>query len=96
MNNKQKNELNQKNWQEVINDFRTSGLSGSDFSRKHNIPVHQFHYWKSKFKSSDLDAAADLKTSPVVRVVTKVNQRQNSMPDPVWLARFIRAFNENS
>jgi hypothetical protein len=34
-------------WQERIDRWQTSGLSGARFCKQHDINLAQFHYWKT-------------------------------------------------
>ena len=35
-------------WQNIIDDYRASGLTQKTFCKKHNIKIHTFHYWLKK------------------------------------------------
>lgn len=39
---------NHQDWEAVISDWRSSGLSQSEYCRRSGIKEHQFSYWKRK------------------------------------------------
>ena len=40
-------------WRTVIKKQATSGLSAAAFCREHDISIHQFHWWKRRFKKDN-------------------------------------------
>jgi transposase-like protein len=85
-------------WKQRVSDFKTTGGSVSEFAKKHGISVHQFYYWRKKFfKEERLSSAkAKLFGTPqnLIRVVASAEKSSN-LPDPKWLANFIKALHEN-
>lgn len=78
-------------WEKRILEFESSGSTVAEFAKVHGISVHQFYYWRNKFlKPKALPAA---KTQNLIKVITS-NDKNLTLPDPVWLASFIKALNE--
>ncbi len=40
----------QEHWQSIIEDWRQSGLSQTEYCRQHHIKAQQFYSWKSRLK----------------------------------------------
>ncbi len=38
-------------WQKIINDYETSGLTQKAFCQNHTIKIHTLHYWLKKLSS---------------------------------------------
>ena len=84
-------------WKKRISDFEASGMTIADFSRTHGFSLQQYYYWKNKIikiqsKSSPGSNAKSLQ-SPLVKVIHQPLPF-SSLPDPVWLANFIKALHE--
>lgn len=39
-------------WQQQLEHWQDSGLSGSVFCRQHGLPYHQFTYWRRKLQET--------------------------------------------
>ena len=46
-------------WQNSIAQWKTSGLSGAQFCKQHELNLAQFYYWKSKSVASSNKAVSD-------------------------------------
>ena len=93
----QENEL--KIWKKRIAEFELSSATIAEFSSAHGFSPHQYYYWKNKIITKKVAAAPPLMSasnqSQLIKVIPE--QRQSSkLPDPVWLASFIKALLENS
>ncbi|HXH29300.1 MAG TPA: hypothetical protein VNJ01_00685 [Bacteriovoracaceae bacterium] len=84
-------------WKKRIADLESSGLTVAQYAKAHEISVHQFYYWKAKFNKSkvNLPPIVQHSQSPkqLIKVVAPVKQ-DHKLPDPNWLANFIKAFYE--
>ena len=91
----QKNET--KIWKNRISDFEASGMTIADFSRTHGFSVQQYYYWKNKIIKSHSKPATvptpQAPQSPLIKVIPQ-HIPISSLPDPVWLANFIKALHE--
>jgi hypothetical protein len=41
-------------WRAIIGKHATSGLSAAAFCREQGMSIHQFHWWRRRFKREDL------------------------------------------
>jgi len=91
----QENEI--KIWKKRISDFEASGMTIADFSRTHGFSLQQYYYWKNKIIKSQSKPVPVLTPqapqSPLVKVFPQPLPI-SSLPDPVWLANFIKALHE--
>jgi hypothetical protein len=84
-------------WKKRISDFEASGMTIADFSRTHGFSVHQYYYWKNKIiKNQSKSVPAPIPQAPQSPLIKVVHQPLpiSSLPDPVWLASFIKALHE--
>lgn len=44
-------------WQELIDRWHASGLSGAQFCKQHECNLAQFYYWKSKHSTNPVTAS---------------------------------------
>ena len=63
--------------------------SSEAYCRSVDIPAHVFHYWKKKFSAEDKTKHAVSRFVPV-EVTREVTSRFNVLPDPRWLAEFLK------
>lgn len=89
------NALN-KQWKKTIDHFSQSGLSQVKYCQQYNLIAHQFYYWREKFSKKE-----SKQLSPLIRVTakTEVNGKgdrlgHDSLPDPTWVAKLIKAIYE--
>lgn len=79
-------------WEKRVLDFENNGVSVAEFAKVHGFSVHQFYYWKNKFAKPEVSpntkAKAATKPQNLNKVITPP-AKSSSLPDPVWLARFI-------
>lgn len=56
-----------KYWQKMIEKHAASGLSAAAFCRKQNLSIHQFHWWRRRFRKKDAQGKASgfLKLLPI-------------------------------
>ena len=40
-------------WRAIIEKQAASGKSAAEFCRDHNIKIHQFHWWRGRFRKED-------------------------------------------
>ena len=83
-------------WEKRVHEFESSGVSVVEFARTHGFSVHQFYYWKNKFAKPEVTPklkAAPVKHQNLIKVITP-QYKSSSLPDPVWLASFIKALHE--
>jgi hypothetical protein len=82
-------------WKKRIVDFEASSASIAEFSKAHGFSVHQYYYWKNKILKGN---STRLITSPALQSqlikVIPDQPRPSIVPDPVWLANFIKALHE--
>jgi hypothetical protein len=80
-------------WEKRIKTFNESNQGVVEFARAHNLTVSQFYYWKNKFapvhrKNRSTDA---MQVNAFAKVVPSSSNGPQDLPDPEWLARFIKA-----
>lgn len=46
-------------WQQQLEDWRASGLSGAAFCKQHTLSYHQFMYWRRKLADSASGSEAE-------------------------------------
>jgi transposase-like protein len=85
-------------WKKRILDFEASGVTIAEFSKTHGFSVHQYYYWKNKIIKRNKVTTAPPPTSPglqsqLIKVIPE-QRRPSKIPDPVWLANFIKALHE--
>jgi hypothetical protein len=88
--------IERKVWEKRMLEFESSGTSVAEFAKAHGFSVHQFYYWKNKFlKPKTLPAATapGAKSHNLIKVIT-AKDKKPTLPDPVWLASFIKALHE--
>lgn len=44
----------EKLWKKRVQDYQSSGLSGSEWCKRHGIPVNRLWYWKKKLVKGDV------------------------------------------
>lgn len=55
-------------WEQQINAWKHSGLSGARFCRDHELVYHRFVYWRHKLSSRELDSSPLQSASGFVEV----------------------------
>ena len=51
-------------WKKVIEEWQTSGLKITPWSKKHQIPVNTIRYWRDYFTTLSRSSFVELKESP--------------------------------
>ena len=89
----------QEYWQPIIDELLKSGISRRKFALKKNLPPTKVNYWayklmpKSKgktFKKENLNPKSNPTSKFVAVEVTPNDQNLKLLPDPKWLATFIK------
>jgi hypothetical protein len=83
-------------WEKRVLDFDTSTVSVAEFAKTHGFSVHQFYYWKNKLAKPEITPtakAAAAKSQNLIKVIAP-KDKSSFLPDPVWLASFIKALYE--
>jgi len=82
-------------WKKRIVDFEASSASIVEFSKANGFSVHQYYYWKNKILKGN---STRLHSSPAPQgqLIKVIPERPypSTLPDPVWLANFIKALHE--
>ncbi len=93
MNHKQNLAQLQELWKKRVEDFHASGMKTSEFARAQNFSLHQFYYWKDKFKSTAKKEGPSTENRPPAFVKLKAVPIKTSshLPDPEWLAKLLLA-----
>ncbi len=60
------------------------------YCREQNISSSRFYYWKKKLKGARREIAAS--AFAAVEVIRPTLRSSASLPDPKWLAEFLRAY----
>ena len=47
-------------WKDIVDEFRNSGLTVAEWSRKHDVKAGQLYYWAAKFRQEDLLPASQI------------------------------------
>lgn len=84
-------------WEKRIIEFESSGASVAEFAKLHGLSIHQFYYWKNKLRKPitppAVIAAPIVKTKNLIKVLPP-QEKYSTIPDPIWLAKFLRAMHE--
>lgn len=84
-------------WEKRLLEFESSGASVAEFAKAHGFSVHRFYYWKNKFLKPKAPPAATpasaVKSQNLIKVIPP-KDKNSSLPDPLWLASFIKALYE--
>lgn len=86
---KVKSQLTEAQWKELIGNFPTSGLSYREFAEKNDVKVHQIYYWKDKL-AKKRKKEAQVNTNSFIKVSLPSEKPITPMPDPLWVAKFIK------
>ena len=65
-------------WQQVINEWQHSGLSGMAFCKQQEYPYHRFTYWRAKLRS---EAPEKTEAQAGFARVTKVGRIDDTQPE---------------
>lgn len=78
---------------------RARSFSGTDieYCERNNLDTHKFSYHKSVIKKKKKVTSGFARIQPAVAKETKpkIVDLKNSLPDPVWLARFLQELAKN-
>lgn len=80
-------------WLPIIDELSRSGLSRKKFALEKNLPPTKVNYWahKLKTKSSGLSLQKETPSPKFLPVqVSPIDRNQKHIPDPKWLASFIK------
>ena len=78
-------------WAKIIARFELSGLNQTEFAKQNNLKNHQISYWASRLKKEQNKVVTQKQN--FVHVEVMPNRRSASeLPDPEWLARFLKAY----
>ena len=96
---------NQEHWQSIIEDWRQSGLTQSQYCRQHNIKVAHFYSWKNQLKKKlerpktedagtflpvTMESSEPGCASPLLIRVCGVEIEVNHQTDPALLQKTLR------
>ena len=73
-------------WQEHVRKAEEHAQGIKGYCREHGLGNSQFHYWKKK-----LSKRPEARFTPVEIVAPKIKMAR-SLPDAIWLADFLRAY----
>lgn len=74
-----KSEQLREQWQQQMERWRESGLSGLKYCKQHNLSYHRFIYWRSKLSQIENgDAGSSDPTSPPSPFVKVVQQAERA------------------
>ncbi len=86
-------------WKKRISDFELSGMTIADFSRTHGFSLQQYYYWKNKIIKKQATPVSpptpQASQSPLIKVIPQPLPI-STLPDPIWLANFIKALHEGT
>jgi len=62
-------------WQELISDYRNSGLNAQSWCREHKLTISSLHYWINKLNKESLksDSCFNHEFVPINQVVIPLN-----------------------
>jgi hypothetical protein len=66
-------------WQQQLDNWRDSGLSGAVFCKQHEMSYHQFTYWRRKRLKADGDPLQSEGTSGFARVTCLPSQPMDEL-----------------
>ena len=84
-------------WKKRIEELNSSGLTVIEYAKANEFSTHQVYYWKTKL-SRRRNHSIPLKpeqASSIVKVIPKTTGRSNKLPDPKWVAGFVKALSED-
>ena len=80
-------------WKAQIDHFKVSGLSVRAFCAKEGLNQHTFGYWREQLGERQKRKASLLSNFLPVVVSSPANENRNAkMPDPKWVAEFLKSF----
>lgn len=87
-----KSESTQLKWENILQDFKNSNLSGRAFCLQSGIDVGLFYKWRNKLKSKN-EKHVEGKKSHFIPVKISNDENQNpdlvqKLPNAKWLAEF--------
>ena len=96
-----------KSWEKIIFAFEKSNLGKSKFCKMNNLNLNHFYYWCNKLRP-DLKSKAHISrpnyslflpaktknndNSFCITLKKGQNVRFSSLPEPLWMAKFVKSF----
>ncbi len=90
-------------WQQLMDQYRKSGLTKAEFCRSQKIQSHTFYYYQklhqsppaqTPSKASQLFVPVVEKCNFAIRINDTLNLSFETIPDAVWMANFVRSLGE--
>lgn len=90
------------NWQQLMDQWRRSGLSKAEFCKSQKIPVHTFYYYQKLHRStgtppqktSQLFVPLIEKKDFTIRINNSISLSFETTPDANWMASFVKSLGE--
>jgi hypothetical protein len=91
------------NWQQLMDQYRKSGLTKTDFCRSQRIPVYTFFYYQKLHRStlpevpqktSQLFIPLVEKKDFTIRINNSISLSFEAAPDAAWMAKFVMALGD--
>ena len=91
------------NWQQLMDQYRKSGLSKIEFCRSQKIPTHTFFYYQKIHRSSEsqipkknvqLFIPLIEKKDFNIRINNTISLSFETVPDAVWMASFVKSLGD--
>jgi len=84
-------------WRQLVDQYKDSGKSKIQFCSENNVKPHQLAYYDLKFKKETRTKSKFTKiTSDPAASKPIKKQEQNQLPDPKWLATFLKELHARS
>ena len=80
-------------WLPIIKELSNSGLSRKKFALEKNLPPNKVNYWAHRLKTKSKSTSSPNENSLTKFVpvqVSPIDKNQKYLPDPKWLASFIK------
>lgn len=90
-------------WSERLRQAEDSGHSLAEYARLHNIPVQKLYQWRSTLRKQDsltevttehqfTRVVSGSSVTPLSLHMPDAQLRFATLPDPAWLAHFLRQY----
>ncbi len=91
-------------WSKVVDNFKESNLSVSDFAKKHRISSNKLSYWKLRLAKGDhakrkndfieIKEASSNKGSMTLSLDNVITLKFSSPPSPEWISKLLHSVKE--
>jgi hypothetical protein len=77
-------------WRKQVHQAEGFEGSATEFCRQRGLNLAPFYSWRKRFRAEVQNQSRSVVRSPFVAVEVLPENRTNRLPDPKWLAEFVR------